>query len=75
MMQGREEGTQEMSTPRPLKPCPFCGTNPEARWSQANPKARCRTEGCKGSQLPVTRLDDPEDIAAWNTRAALAQQP
>ena len=53
-----------------LKPCPFCGANPEARWSQVNPKARCRTEGCKGSQLPVTRLDDPEDIAAWNTRAA-----
>lgn len=57
-----------------LKPCPFCGANPEARRGQMNPKARCRTEGCKGSQLPVTRLDDPEDIAAWNTRAAQATQ-
>lgn len=52
-----------------LLPCPFCGCALDAQWNRPNPKARCRTEGCKGGQLPVLNLDVPEDIAAWNTRA------
>ena len=52
-----------------LKPCPFCGCALDAQWDRPNPKARCRTDGCKGKQLPVLNLDVPEDIAAWNARA------
>ncbi|MPS81719.1 MAG: hypothetical protein E2591_26965 [Achromobacter sp.] len=52
-----------------LQPCPFCDHPLDAQWIRPNPKARCRTDGCKGSQLPVLNLDSPQDIAAWNTRA------
>jgi len=56
-------------TPRPntpalirqhLKPFLFCGLALYAQWDQANPKARCRTEACKGTQLPILNLDAPE---------------
>ncbi len=53
-----------------LLPCPFCGQPLHAKVNRPNPSARCVTEGCKGRQLPVLNLDQPADIAAWNTRAA-----
>jgi hypothetical protein len=52
-----------------LKPCPFCGKPPYERRAKYNPYARCKTEGCKGGQLPIIKLDDQNDIEAWNTRA------
>jgi len=58
-----------------LLPCPFCGHDLCTRRSAYNPKARCITEGCKGAKLPVLNLDQPEDIAAWNTRAAALESP
>ncbi|MBG7114690.1 hypothetical protein GHU20_13400 [Pseudomonas aeruginosa] len=51
-----------------LAPCPFCGCDLDAQWNRPNPKARCRTDGCKGRQLPVLNLDQADDIAAWNHR-------
>lgn len=59
-----------MSKETELLPCPFCGCALEAHWRRANPKAMCRTEGCVGAKLPILNLDQPEAIAAWNTRAA-----
>lgn len=58
-----------------LLPCPFCGHDLYTRRSAYNPKAHCITEGCKGAQLPVLNLDQPDDIAAWNTRAAALESP
>lgn len=52
-----------------LKPCPFCGCELESRWNRMNPAARCVTERCVGSKLPVLCLDVPGEIEAWNTRA------
>src|SRR3546814_8501760 len=57
-----------------LQPCPFCDHPLDAQWIRPNPKARCRTDGCKGSQLPVLNLDSPQDIAAWNTRAGRSEE-
>lgn len=59
---------------RHLEPCPFCGLALYALWDRKNPKARCRTEGCKGAQLPTLNLDSAEDIAAWNKRALPSNQ-
>ena len=61
-----------------LKGCPFCGIALTANIRGAgdvapNPKASCKTEGCYGSRLPVLCLDIPEDVAAWNFRAALSK--
>ncbi|HDR9065529.1 TPA: Lar family restriction alleviation protein [Burkholderia contaminans] len=55
--------------PMNLEPCPFCGNELHVKANRANPSARCVTDGCKGKQLPVLNLDQPEDIAAWNRRA------
>lgn len=52
-----------------LKPCPFCGNAPVVNSCKFNPYARCETDGCKGSKLPMLNMDDPSDIAAWNMRA------
>lgn len=52
----------------PLKPCPFCGSPLFEKRRRFNPYACCRTQGCKGGQLPLLNLDMPEDVAAWNTR-------
>lgn len=58
-----------------LKGCPFCGHPLTASLSGAgdwvpNPKARCATEDCWGSKLPVLPLDVPEFVVAYNTRWA-----
>ncbi|WP_226257593.1 Lar family restriction alleviation protein [Burkholderia cepacia] len=58
-----------------LLPCPFCGHDLHVKVNRPNPSARCTTEGCKGRQLPVLNLDQPEDVAAWNTRATKAPVP
>lgn len=57
-----------------LATCPFCGAKPTASIRGAgdramNPKAKCATEDCMGSKLPVICLDVPSQVAAWNTRA------
>ncbi|UBQ44605.1 hypothetical protein [Comamonas thiooxydans] len=57
-----------------LKHCPFCGKRLDASIRgpgvyAINPKARCITEDCWGSKLPVLPLDVPEFVAAYNTRA------
>jgi hypothetical protein len=57
------------NTAEKLKPCPFCGKDLEVHNLRFNPYARCATEGCKGSQLPLLNIDIPSDIEAWNTRA------
>ena len=51
-----------------LKPCPFCGQEPEQRNSKCNPYARCATPDCAGGKLPLISLDVPEDIERWNRR-------
>lgn len=51
-----------------LKPCPFCGQEPEQRNSKYNPYARCATPDCAGGKLPLISLDVPEDIERWNRR-------
>ena len=58
-----------------LNGCPFCGhpltANVRGSGDVApNPKASCKTEGCYGARLPVLCLDTPEDVAAFNRRAA-----
>lgn len=58
-----------------LQPCPFCGRSLDVQWNRPNPQAGCRTEGCKGGQLPVLNLDVPQDVAAWNTRAQRSADP
>ncbi len=62
-----------------LAPCPFCGSplhfNAErfrVKGVVPNPSARCHTEGCFGTSLPVVSLDVPEQVAAWNRRAPLS---
>lgn len=54
-----------------LEPCPFCGMPLNVDRRKYNPHARCVTEGCKGTQLPLLNLDMPEDIARWNTRSGV----
>lgn len=54
-----------------LLPCPFCGQELKRKERKHNPYARCVTEGCKGAQLPLLNLDQPDDIAAWQARAAV----
>lgn len=58
-----------------LKFCPFCGTKPVASirgtgLNASNPRAKCETEDCMGSKLPAISLDIPDQVQAWNTRAA-----
>ncbi len=53
-----------------LEPCPFCAQPLEVVRRRFNPYARCVTEGCTGSKLPLLNLDVPGDIDAWNTRRA-----
>lgn len=58
-----------------LKGCPFCGEKLTATLRGTgdvapNPKASCKTVGCYGARLPVLCLDIPEDVAAFNLRAA-----
>lgn len=52
-----------------LRPCPFCGKALYVKARRSNPYARCNTEGCKATQLPLLNLDQPDDVAAWNQRA------
>lgn len=61
-----------------LEPCPFCGSalTPSLRGSKGifiNPRANCKTVDCWGARLPVLSLDVPQDVAAWNKRAARPQ--
>jgi len=54
-------------------PCPFCGQALHVVDRKSNPYACCKTEGCKGKQLPLLNIDQPDDVAAWNRRAAQAE--
>jgi hypothetical protein len=59
-----------------LLPCPFCGCRLTAKIGGAgdkafNPSARCETEDCMGSKLPVLGLDVPSQVSAWNRRASV----
>lgn len=59
-------------TPQPqedLLPCPMCGCDLFIRRG-VNPYGRCDTIGCWTNARAVTvPLDDPKQVAAWNTRA------
>ncbi|WP_312288848.1 hypothetical protein [Stutzerimonas nitrititolerans] len=57
-----------------LLPCPFCGNALEVSKRRYNPHARCVTENCKGAQLPLLNIDQPDDVARWNTRPAQTEQ-
>ena len=66
---------EAVTDPCLMKGCPFCGNALTANVRGAgeaapNPKASCKTEGCCGARLPVLCLDFPEDVAAFNRRAA-----
>jgi len=57
-----------------LLACPFCGEKLVASirgngGTAVNPKAKCETEDCMGSKLPVIGLDVASQVHAWNTRA------
>ncbi len=61
-----------------LEPCPFCGNalTPTLRGRNSvviNPRANCKTVDCWGARLPVLSLDVPQDVEAWNKRAARPQ--
>ncbi len=51
-----------------LLPCPFCGEALYQKRRPMNPYAVCKTDGCKGAQLPMLNIDDPDDVTAWNRR-------
>ena len=51
-----------------LKDCPFCGAQPVYDRRPYNPSAGCKTDGCWGGRLPLINLDDPEQVAQWNSR-------
>lgn len=57
-----------------LLPCPFCGNALEVSKRRYNPHARCVTANCKGAQLPLLNIDQPDDVARWNTRPAQTEQ-
>ncbi len=57
-----------------LQACPFCGSKLAASirgkgGRASNPKAKCVTEDCMGSKLPVICLDVPSQVSGWNRRA------
>lgn len=67
-----------------LKPCPFCGGNgkmihPMNRWTKEGygpdgSRITCESPGCTGvGKACYGPNQDDDAIAAWNTRAALAQ--
>lgn len=58
-----------LGRPPALRVCPFCGVAPQSMWRRVNPHAGCATDGCWGAKLPRVALDDPKQVAAWNTRA------
>ena len=58
----------------PLLPCPFCGSVLRIR-KGVNPYGHCPTEGCYSNRAQIVCLDVPEQVAAWNNRAALAADP
>lgn len=51
-----------------LKPCAFCGQKLHEVLTRRNPHAYCKTNNCKGAQLPILSLDICEDIERWNKR-------
>lgn len=52
-----------------LKPCPMCN-RPLTVSLGVNPTARCNTPDCWISERRIgIPLDDPKQVAAWNTRA------
>lgn len=57
-----------------LNPCPFCGASLVIR-HKVNPLAECLTDGCwlNARQLAIA-VDEPAHVAAWNRRAAEAQE-
>lgn len=54
-----------------LLPCPWCAKPLYIKRGKINPTAYCRTEDCFGRRTSCVNLDDPRDVAAWNTRASL----
>lgn len=65
---------QAMKVADGLLACPFCGNRLEASIrgpgeNAVNPKAKCVTEDCMGTRLPVICLDVPSQVEAWNRRA------
>lgn len=66
--------TEALAVAASLKGCPFCGKPLSVSLRGQgehvpNPKARCKTENCFGTRLPVLSLDVPEDVHAWQQRA------
>lgn len=51
-----------------LLPCPWCHKPLTHGSRKFNPHARCTTEGCFGAKMPVVNTDQPDEVAAWNTR-------
>jgi len=72
-----DEATRQQAEPagdERFAPCPFCGHPLHVVARKSNPYACCKTEGCKGKQLPLLNIDQPDDVAAWNRRAAQSGQ-
>ena len=59
--------------PVALKPCPFCGLPIYRTRNKINPFAVCKTEDCFGARMPVVNVDQPDNVAAWNRRALVAE--
>lgn len=58
-----------------LKPCPFCAQSLFVRRG-VNAYGRCETSGCWAEERKIMiPLDDPRQVAAWNTRAELSARP
>jgi hypothetical protein len=83
-MMGLSDDGPEASPPCPfgtdkaageLLPCPWCAVPLVERRSGANPRAKCQTEGCFGTKLPVVNLDVHGDVAAWNRRPSPPTAP
>jgi hypothetical protein len=60
-----------------LKPCPFCGSDPDVSWPKAgdyadDPECQCSIS-CTSPKCMVSHVAMPE--ATWNTRAPAAPSP
>lgn len=58
-----------------LKPCPFCGKQPHSYWQSGGEAEDCGYWAVECCHTFVHLDDEPEAIAAWNTRNQPTEAP